>query len=70
MKREYAGKIRIYLGTEEDINFPVLRARYDYIIGSKHYYCVDGTYYSIDSKPECFARISSNADPISSGISI
>ncbi len=56
LKAEYAGKMQIYLGTEEDMRYEIDRSRYDYIIGSKHFYLVDGTYYSIDSNPDRFAR--------------
>ena len=54
LKEKYGGKIKILLGTEEDIFAPVNRKRYDYIISSSHYYCVDGRYYPIDSSYDYF----------------
>ena len=54
LKQKYGGKIKILLGTEEDIFAPVDRKRYDYIISSSHYYCVDGRYYPIDSSYDYF----------------
>lgn len=54
LKNEYKDKIEIYLGVEEDAFFPVNRSLYDYVIGSMHYYKVNGEYYPIDSTPKLF----------------
>ena len=54
LKEKYKGEIEIYLGIEEDAYAYANRADYDYIIGSSHYYCVNGEYYPIDSNPERF----------------
>ena len=56
LKAEFAGKIQIYLGTEEDATYLIDRSRYDYIIGSKHFFVKDGTYYSIDGGLDRFQR--------------
>ena len=49
LKKKYDGKITIYCGAEEDAFSPVDREKFDYIIGSAHYLCVDGKYYPVDS---------------------
>ena len=56
LKEKYKGKINVLLGIEEDAFAPVDQARFDYIIGSSHYYCVDGKYYPIDSSYEYFKK--------------
>ncbi len=54
LKIKYKSKIKILLGIEEDAFAPVDRTRFDYIIGSSHYYCVGGKYYPIDSSYDYF----------------
>ncbi len=54
LKEKYKGKIEIYLGIEEDAFCPADRDKFDYIIGSCHYFNIDGKYYPIDSSPEYF----------------
>ena len=56
LKREYRGKINIFLGTEEDAFSPVDRARYDYVIGSCHYYRIGNEYLPIDSGIDYFNK--------------
>lgn len=56
LQEAYKGKIQVYLGIEEDAWQPANRADFDYIIGSCHYYCVDGTYYPIDSNYDYFKK--------------
>lgn len=56
LKEKYKKDIQVYLGVEEDAFCLVDRERYDYIIGSSHYYLVNGEYYPIDSSPEHFDR--------------
>ena len=56
LKEKYRGKISIYLGTEEDAFSPIDRSRYDYIIGSSHYYHVGDEYLPIDSGIDYFNR--------------
>ena len=56
LKKEFEGRIEVYLGIEEDAFAPVNRSLYDYVIGSSHYYFVDGVYYPIDSSPAHFDK--------------
>lgn len=56
LKREFQGKIEIYLGLEEDSYAKVNRDELDYIIGSSHYFKVNDKYYPIDSSKECFLK--------------
>lgn len=54
LKEKYKDKIEVYLGVEEDAFCPLNRADFDYIIGSCHYFNVEGKYYPIDSSPDYF----------------
>lgn len=56
LKQVYGGDIEIYLGMEEDAFAETDRSRLDYIIGSSHYFCVDGRYYPIDSSYDYFKK--------------
>jgi histidinol-phosphatase (PHP family) len=56
LKDKYARDIQIYLGAEEDASSFVDRSKYDYIIGSSHYFFAGGKYYPIDSGIDCFNR--------------
>lgn len=56
LKKKYENKIQIYCGIEEDSFSYVDRKRFDYILGSSHYYKVDGKYYPIDSDYDCFKK--------------
>jgi histidinol-phosphatase (PHP family) len=56
LKEKYRDKIQIYLGVEEDAYHPTDRSLFDYVIGSSHYFCVDGRYYPIDSSHEYFKK--------------
>lgn len=56
LKEKYKGKIQIYCGVEEDAFAPVDRQNFDYIIGSSHYFCVDGVYHPIDSGFDRFQK--------------
>ena len=56
LKAAYAGKLQIYLGAEEDAYEIVDRSRFDYIIGSCHYFYVDGQYYPVDSNYDYFRK--------------
>ncbi len=48
LKEKYKNKIQVYLGAEEDCLCPVNRNNFDYIIGSSHYFNIDGKYYPVD----------------------
>lgn len=54
LKEKYRSKIQIYCGVEEDAFSPLDRENFDYIIGSSHYFNVDGKYYPIDSGCDYF----------------
>ena len=56
LKRKYSDKIEIYCGIEEDAFSYVPRENFDYIIGSSHYFNIDGKYYPIDSNYDCFKK--------------
>ncbi len=56
LKRKYGKKIQIYCGIEEDAFSFTNRESFDYIIGSSHYFNIDGQYYSIDSDCEGFKK--------------
>ena len=47
----YAGKIRIYLGIEQDYFSEAPVEGYDFVIGSVHYVKKDGVYLCIDESP-------------------
>ena len=66
LKEKYQREIQIYLGVEEDAFHPVKRQDFEYIIGSSHYYCIDGKYYPIDSNFDCFKKCMAlfQSDPI------
>ena len=49
LQRVYAGRIRIYMGVEQDFYSPGSTAEYDYIIGSVHYLYKDGFYLPVDA---------------------
>lgn len=55
LQKDYAGKMNIYCGVEQDFCAPVAdRADYDYLIGCVHYFhCPDNdSYYPVDSSAE------------------
>ena len=56
LKKKYGDKIEIYCGIEEDAFSPVERENFDYIIGSSHYFNIDGKYYPIDSGYDYFKK--------------
>ncbi len=56
LKEKYKGKIQLYLGIEEEMSHLVNRADYDYIIGSSHYFEIDGKLYPIDGSREHFEK--------------
>lgn len=54
LKNQYAGKLDILMGIEQDIFSPELpEGLFDYVIGSVHYVCKDGVYLPIDSPRGC-----------------
>ncbi len=57
LSREFAGKIRILCGIEQDFFSDTPTDAYDYVIGSVHYVLKDGQYYSVDTSAEGFSRM-------------
>ncbi len=55
-KEKYKDKIEILLGIEEDAFSLVDRSKFDYIIGSSHYYHIGDKYYPIDSNADYFEK--------------
>ena len=56
LKAQYKNELQILLGIEEDAFSPVARDRFDYMIGSCHYFYINGVYYPIDANHEAFKR--------------
>ena len=56
LKKKYRKDIQIYLGVEEDSSWPVDRDRFDYMIGSSHYFHIGGEYLSLDYNHDCFKQ--------------
>ncbi len=52
MSEEYAGRINIYLGVEDDACVEYPSEGLDYVIGSNHYLAVNGKYYAMDNTAE------------------
>jgi len=62
LQQEYAGKLNIYCGTEQDFHAPVPdRSRYDYLIGGVHYFKDGDIYYAVDGTEQenrqCIAEL-------------
>jgi histidinol-phosphatase (PHP family) len=49
---KYSDRIRLWLGAERDCFSDVNAAKFDYTIGSVHYFRIDGDYFSIDGNPK------------------
>ncbi len=56
LKEKYKNKIQIYLGIEEDAFSPQIRNKFDYIIGSSHYFNRHDRYFPIDSNYDYFKK--------------
>ncbi len=56
LKDKYGKRIEIYCGVEEDAFSYVNREKFDYIIGSSHYFNIDKKYYPIDSGYDYFKK--------------
>lgn len=56
LQEKYKNKIQVYLGVEEDAFQPTDRNRFDYIIGSSHYFHVNNAYLPIDSNYDYFTK--------------
>lgn len=55
LQREYAGRIRIFCGLEQDMDSPEAAVGYDYVIGSVHSLSPAGARISVDWTPEHLA---------------
>ena len=51
LKREYAGRMTVLLGVEQDLYSDAATEGYDYVIGSAHYLRVGGEYLPVDESP-------------------
>jgi histidinol-phosphatase (PHP family) len=56
VQEKYKNDIEVYAGVEEDAACPMTRGKFDYIIGSSHYFHVDHVYYPVDSNYECMQK--------------
>ncbi len=56
LKEKYKDKIEVYLGIEEDIEERLCREDFDYILGSSHYFFIDGEYYPVDLSRDCIKK--------------
>lgn len=56
LKVKYKKDIQIYAGVEEDAFYPLDRSKFDYIIGSSHYFHINGQYFPIDSNYDYFKK--------------
>ncbi|MDL2324854.1 histidinol-phosphatase [Ruminococcaceae bacterium OttesenSCG-928-A16] len=58
LKKEYAGRLDILCGIEQDYEAPVQRQNYDYILGSVHYLPdKDGQLVAVDGSPEHMRQV-------------
>ncbi len=57
LQKEFAGRIRILLGIEQDLYSDPCGADYAFSIGSVHYVMSRGEYLSVDESAEHFAKI-------------
>ncbi|MBQ0083649.1 MAG: histidinol-phosphatase [Clostridiales bacterium] len=56
LEKEYAGKIKVLCGLEQDYFSPAPDSRLDYIIGSVHYVFKDGLYIPVDAGADRLKR--------------
>ena len=56
LREEYAGRMRVYCGIEQDMYSDGPTDCYDYVIGSLHYLYLSGEYLCVDWKPEPLER--------------
>lgn len=53
LREEFCDRIRILIGIEQEFYAGKPTEQYDYVIGSVHYTCKNGTYLSVDKSAEC-----------------
>ena len=56
VREKYKKEIEVYAGVEEDASYPLERGKFDYILGSSHYYRVNKIYYPVDSNYGCMEK--------------
>ena len=56
LKEQYAGRLQVYLGVEQDFYSDTPTHAYDYVIGSVHYLKKDGQYLTVDHSREWLLR--------------
>ncbi len=57
LKQKYKDKIEVKLGVEQEVFSEHLPEGYDYIIGSSHYFFVNGVYYNVDKSEKDFIEV-------------
>ncbi|MBO5453299.1 MAG: histidinol-phosphatase HisJ family protein [Clostridia bacterium] len=57
LKEKYKNEIEVYLGLEEDMFYFCDRSKFEYIIGSCHYFRKDNAYFPIDSSLETMEKV-------------
>ena len=62
IKSLYKDKIDVYVGLEEDVYGPCDRSKFDYIIGSMHYFLINGVYYPVDMDYQTMGKCVSLCD--------
>ncbi len=61
LKQAYDGKMVILAGVEQDYYSTYPADRFDYVIGSVHYLCVNGKYYAIDHRRDLLLEATEEA---------
>lgn len=56
LKEKYKKEIQIYLGAEEDAFALLDRSKFEYIIGSSHYFNINGKYFDVDLDYDYFKK--------------
>lgn len=56
LKEKFKGKIEILCGVEQDLYSTADTSRYDYVIGSMHYFKSNGKYFAIDQSEKIFCE--------------
>ena len=57
LKQKYSGQIDVYCGIELDMFSPVDVSDFDYVIGSVHYFRMDGGYVGFDRSAEAVRQV-------------
>lgn len=57
LKKEYGNRIRVFAGVEQDLYADTGTEGFDYVIGSVHYWKINGSYYPVDEDEETLTRV-------------